>query len=133
MEASVHRCALTKDERLHGGKDIGTLLAKGKFHAGKAIRYCVLAGNGLTHSRIMISVPKKLFRRAVRRNSLKRRIRESFRLQKHLLPEDYGFDILFIYNTKELLCSSEIYAAVGSILREIADGHGKTGKFQENI
>ena len=32
---------------------------------------------------MLVSVPKKLFRRAVKRNLLKRRTREAFRLEKH--------------------------------------------------
>ena len=48
---------------------------------------------------------------AVKRNLLKRRIRESYRLQKDLFGP--GKDILFIYTPKEVLPFADIYAAVG--------------------
>lgn len=67
----------------------------------------------------MISVPKKLFKRAVKRNLLKRRIRESWRKQKHALISDTGVDILFMYPTKEILSYEEIYAAVGKIIEQL--------------
>ena len=79
------------------------------------------ADNGLGYGRMMVSVPKKLFKRAVRRNIIKRRIRESYRLQKGILPEGAGADMLFIYNSKEIAESGEIFAAVRAILKDI--GH----------
>ena len=73
----------------------------------------------------MISVPKKLFRRAVKRNAVKRRVRESYRLQKGLLPEGRGADILFIYNSREIAATREIFSSVGRILNEISHEIGK--------
>lgn len=116
-----HPFSLTKDERLHGKKDIAGLLSKGRFRAYRKFRYCFTSDNGLQYSRIMISVPKKLFKRAVKRNILKRRIRESYRLQKNMLPADRGGDILFIYNSKDLADSNEIFAAVGAILKDVGN------------
>ena len=64
----------------------------------------------------MVSVPKKSFKRAVKRNLLKRRIRESWRKQKHMLAVEGKLDILFMYAVKEVLSYDEIYAAVGQII-----------------
>ena len=92
--------------------------------------------------RILISVPKKLFKRAVKRNLLKRRIREAFRLQKELLltPDPSGqakdlstpgtdtpatahtarrYDILFTYSAPDVRSYEEIRAAVAAILTDI--------------
>ena len=66
----------------------------------------------------MVSVPKKMFKRAVKRNLLKRRIRESWRKQKHGLHVN-GTDILFIYPTKEIQTYEQIYTAVGQIIEKI--------------
>ena len=77
-------------------------------------------GNGLPYSRIMISVPKKSFKRAVKRNLLKRRIREAYRLGKDILPEGKGADILIIYTPKEVLSSTEISSSMGTILSEVS-------------
>ena len=74
--------------------------------------------NGSQTNRIMVSVPKKMFKRAVKRNLLKRRIRESWRKQKHNLQAT-GTDILFIYPTKEIQTYEQIYACVGQIIEKI--------------
>ena len=80
---------------------------------------CARCGNGAEHSRIMVSVPKKLFRRAVKRNLLKRRLREAYRLQKGLL-DGIDADILLIYSSREVMSSSEIYKRVGELLDRLA-------------
>ena len=67
----------------------------------------------------MVSVPKKLFRRAVKRNLLKRRLREAYRLQKGLL-DGIDADILLIYSSREVMSSSEIYKRVGELLDRLA-------------
>lgn len=59
-----------------------------------------------------------MFKRAVKRNLLKRRIRESWRKQKHGLQVN-GTDILFIYPTKEIQTYEQIYTAVGQIIEKI--------------
>ncbi len=65
-------------------------------------------------SRIVVSVPKRLFKRAVKRNLLKRRIREAYRHQKGLLSAPA--DILFIYTVPEVLPYEVIYAHMTTIL-----------------
>jgi len=68
---------------------------------------------------MMVSVPKKSFKRAVKRNLLKRRIRESWRRQKHLLTAEGNLDILFMYSVKDVLSYDEIYAAMGQIIEAL--------------
>ena len=74
---------------------------------------------GNDHARLLISVPKKIFKRAVKRNLYKRRIRESWRRQKHLLNVGNGIDILIMYSSKELLTYEEIYTAIGQIIEKV--------------
>lgn len=113
------RNTLSKQERLHSKNDISTLLDKGRFgDVGGGMRYCFLSGTGSGLNRMMVSVPKKNFKRAVKRNLLKRRIRESFRRQKYSL-ENTGTDILFIYGSREILTYAEIFDAVGRIIDKI--------------
>ena len=57
---------------------------------------------------VMISVSRKNFKRAVDRNLLKRRIRESFRLNKNLLDLSPKFVIAYIYTAKEILTFAQI-------------------------
>ena len=110
---------LPKQERLHGKKGIERLLADGRHGNVGHIRYRYLSDNGENHCRILVSVPKKLFKRAVRRNLLKRRIRESWRKLKHLVMSDKGMDIMFIYSTKEVLTYQEIYSHVEKIVEKL--------------
>ena len=110
---------LPKKERLCGKKPISELLAKGKHGAVSGLRYLCLRRNDAELSRIMVSVPKKSFKRAVKRNLLKRRIRESWRKQKHLLAVEGNMDILFMYSTKEILSYSDIYSAVSQIIENL--------------
>ncbi len=110
---------LPKKERLCGKTGISLLLAKGKHGSVPNMRYLFMKNTGLERNRILISVPKKLFKRAVKRNLLKRRIRESYRKQKHNLTVEGGLDVLFIYSTKEILSYQEIYDAIGTIIEKI--------------
>ena len=78
-----------------------------------------MTNTGSDTNRIMVSVPKKLFKRAVKRNLLKRRIRECWRKQKHDLTATGGTDILFIYPAKEIQSYEQIYTSVGEIIKKI--------------
>lgn len=64
--------------------------------------------------RILISVPKRFFKRAVKRNLLKRRIREAYRVRKIA-----GVDILFQYNSPEIADFATISAEVAAILERV--------------
>jgi ribonuclease P protein component len=110
---------LPKRERLCGKTTIGQLLAKGKHGNVPGLRFLYVTGTGSGLNRIMVSVPKKMFKRAVKRNLLKRRIRESWRKQKHSLLISGGTDILFIYPSKEVQTYEQIYACVGQIIEKI--------------
>ncbi len=108
---------LPKKERLCGKTNISNLLAKGKHGSVQDMRYLFLKNDSEGERRMMVSVPKKLFKRAVKRNLLKRRIREAYRRQKHLLAG--GVDILFIYTSREILPYETIFAAVGAVIEQI--------------
>lgn len=117
------RKTLTKKERLSVGTDLSRLFASGRYGITDGFRYCYRIGNGLPFNRIVVSVPKKCFRRAVKRNLLKRRIREAYRLNKNLLPvnaEKGGTDIIFIYRTKDILDFGTIVLSVRNILESLA-------------
>ncbi len=117
------RKTLNKKERLSVGTDLSRLFASGRYGFTDGFRYCYRIGNELPFNRIVVSVPKKCFRRAVKRNLLKRRIREAYRLNKNLLPvnaEKGGTDILFIYSSKDILDFNAVVLSVRNILESLA-------------
>ena len=126
------RNTLPKKERLCGKTSISMLLAKGKHGNVEGLRYLCRKGTGNDVNRFMVSVPKKLFKRAVKRNLLKRRIRECYRKQKHNLTIENGLDVLFMYSTKEILSYGQIYAAVGQIIDKI-NNSGKPKKSEQDV
>ncbi len=111
-----------KEERLCGKLATDRLLKGGKWGSCGHLKYCVLThgegGPGV--SRLMVSVPKKLFKRAVKRNLLKRRLREAYRLQKAAIEgRDETYDILLAYNSAEIAASSTLHDEVGQILSRL--------------
>lgn len=113
---------LPKEQRLKADKDINSLLKEGVSLYTPLLKVMYRSGNGLEYNRIMISAPKRLFKRAVKRNLIKRRIREQYRLNKGLLPagKDGGCDIFFIYRIKETASSERIHGEITAILEKIA-------------
>ncbi len=116
MDAPL-RHTLPKAERLSGKTAIAALLEKGRYVTAGCLRVCYCVDNALEHSRILVSVPKKSFKRAVKRNLLKRRIRESYRLQKELLT--LPCDLMFVYTPREVLPSAAIFAAMTEALAAV--------------
>ena len=91
---------------------------QGKGGVAGCLRYKFLRAGEADVSRILVSVPKRYFKRAVKRNLLKRRIRESYRLQKEILP--VPVDIAFLYQDRAVLPFSDIYAAMTAVLSAVA-------------
>ncbi|WP_321478785.1 ribonuclease P protein component [uncultured Bacteroides sp.] len=75
---------------------------------------------------LLISVPKKRFKRAVDRNRVKRQIREAFRKNKHTLlklleEKKLNLSIAVIYLSDDLLSSTEIENKLKLLLVRIND------------
>lgn len=74
----------------------------------------------------LFSVSKRNFKRAVKRNKLRRRIKESYRISKNDLKDlaiqkQIAITIHFSYNTNEELNFNEISSGVQTIIKEISD------------
>lgn len=107
------RHTLSKAEKVCGKTDTSRLIKNGVYRNEGCIRYCYLPSEAEV-SRILVSVPKRNFKRAVKRNLLKRRIREAYRLNKEILTAPV--DILFIYTASAVLPFKDIEQAVCSAL-----------------
>lgn len=72
--------------------------------------------------KVLISVPKRIFKRAVDRNLLKRRIREQWRLEKQWLYaelEGRKIQIGIIYTSKNIMVSKEIELAMKGLIQKL--------------
>ena len=127
--------SLKKNERLCSFSEIQSLMKKGEtfFHYPFKVVYqniSIEEEGAQVPNAIMVSVPKRNFKRAVKRNLLKRRIRESYRLNKEILaaPEGCRTNILFVYVSKDIKEFSYIEEKVKEILDLTTKGKTKGDK-----
>ena len=113
---------LPKAERLCGKTAVVSLFEAGKNASAGCLRCKYLKRADDAPSRIVVSVPKRSFKRAVKRNLLKRRMRESYRRQKDLLGP--GVDLLFIYTSSEVKPYEVIYADMTTLLTAVRHALG---------
>ncbi|MEG0499040.1 MAG: ribonuclease P protein component [Alistipes sp.] len=73
---------------------------------------------------VLFSVPKKFHKRANKRNLLRRRTKEAYRLRKqalHAAAANANLDMALIYSTKEVLPYKTIENALRKIMEQIAE------------
>ena len=121
-----HPNSFPKQEHLCGDKRISRLFAEGEAFIAYPLRVVFrtepLAGN--VPASVLVSVPKKRFKRAVKRNRLKRLMREGYRLNKQELAallKDKGLhmDISFTYIADEVLEFAQIEKKMKAALQKL--------------
>ncbi len=120
----------TKDEKLCSAKAIDALFSIGESFIAYPLRVVYLIHEESEFDKqsasVMISVPKRKFKRAVKRNRVKRLVREAYRLNKHglitlLNRQNKRMDIAFLYLKDELPEFTEIEKSVLKAMSILSD------------
>lgn len=127
----------SKNEKLCRTKSIDSLFSKGESFIAYPLRivYCLEEepDQALQTVSVLISVSKKKFKRAVKRNRVKRLVREAYRLNKTyytqlLSANNKRMDIAFLYLKNELPTYEEIEKSIlktANILSERMKGRAE--------
>lgn len=124
-----HKFTLPKVERLNSRILIEKLFTGGSKSLPAfplRIVYMPVEGDTLPIATILISVPKKRFKRAVKRNRVKRQIREAYRKHKQILIDSLKNSnkkvaLAFIWLDNELHDSADVEAKVVKLLQLTAE------------
>ena len=124
----IHQNSFSKTEHLCGEKRITKLYAKGDAFIAYPLRvvFLIEPKSDDEPSNVLVSVPKKRFKRAVKRNRLKRIMRESYRLNKNLLIEKLvekklQIQIAFNYVSDDVLEFAAIEKKMKLALQKLID------------
>lgn len=121
------RYTLSKEERLSWKRYIDQLFAQGQSFIAFPLRvvFLLVEEEDLPPVSIMVSVPKKRFKRAVKRNLIKRQVREAYRVRKYdlidTLPANKKLLVAFLYVDKEIHTFPQMEKAMNkaiNLLRE---------------
>ena len=76
--------------------------------------------DGTICPRFLIMIPKKRLRHAVDRVKMRRRVREAYRLNHHILPQDAPLEIAFVFVDNRLRHYADIEASMTRLLGKIS-------------
>ncbi len=116
---------LPKEEKLCSRTKIEQLFADGHSFAQYPLRivYRIHPKNTPEECpQFFISVPKRKFKRAVKRVWLRRRIREAYRLNKHIIPDmgNNTIDMAFLYTAADMQDYARIEQRMIDTLNKLA-------------
>lgn len=123
---------LGKKERIAGKRLVETLFKGGESRSMscyplRAVYTLVPLTDDGCQTKMMVSVPKRYFKRAVKRNRVKRQVREAYRKQKHRLcpcmdsHPGKTLVVAFIWLSDQLFDSKHIESRVGMLLTRISE------------
>ncbi len=126
------RYTLSKSERLCSKLMIERLFAGGNksfpAYPLRVVYMCLSSDEGMADVSILISVPKKRFKRAVKRNLIKRQIREAYRRNKYTLMDALASQngskrllVAFIWLDNQIHSSEEVERKVKKLLTQIVE------------
>jgi ribonuclease P protein component len=117
-----------KEERLTKKKVIEDLFKQGTSFSAFPLKviFSLRQDSPSAKNQVLVTVPSRTFKKATDRNTLKRRIREGYRLNKALLTPPFTFSLAYIYIAKEILPSPAIHQAIQSSLRRLSLYESKT-------
>jgi len=90
--------SFSKEEKLCGEKDIDLVYKTGHSFLSHPLVIYHLPMNDIRLSKVLVSVSKRKFKKAVDRNLLKRRIREAYRLNKSILQTTSFLAFVYVGN-----------------------------------
>ncbi len=116
---------LPRAERLRTLGAIRRLFGSGESGFVYPFRYVWFAeGDEQMSAEVLFSVPKKFHKRANRRNLVRRRTKEAYRLNKERLVgcgKSAAVDVALIYSTKEIVPYKTIEHALHRIFQQIVE------------
>ncbi|MGI9548313.1 MAG: ribonuclease P protein component [Flavobacteriaceae bacterium] len=114
-----------KKEKLKSKKTIERLFREGKAitHHPLKMYYLSIDDGQECRFKTAVSVPKKNFKSAVHRNRIKRLMRESYRLNKHLIFNNIegNFAFLILYLGKEMPLYREIEDSLQGVFQKLVN------------
>lgn len=122
---------LSKNERLHSKKSIKELFDKGSsfFLYPFKVLYLDRPKDSIETNQVLFSVSKKKIKKAVDRNQVKRRIKEGYRLNKHLLSNaEVKKNIALIYVSSDIPSFKKIEPIIQKILVRLDQLSNETQK-----
>ena len=133
----THPNSFPKSEHLYGDKLVSNLFETGEAFICYPLRVVFLIQplNDSEAARILVGVPKKRFKRANKRNRLKRLMRETYRLNKQELisilnEKQLQIQVAFNYVADEELDFSSIEKKMKTALQKL---HSKIETFEKLI
>jgi ribonuclease P protein component len=111
---------LGKEERLSSKKSINDLFTNGKSVYFDGIKIKIISNElSSVPVKVVVSVPKRIYKRAVDRNRIKRLIKEVYRKNKNVLVSTFtGFHLMFIFTSKTIPNYIEIEKMVVGVLKK---------------